>query len=189
VNVRTFVALAIPPDWTDYLGRVARGLAGGTRGLSWAKPENLHVTLRFLGDLAEDDVRRLRDAVIETAGSLAAPTARLGALGAFPNFVRPRVVWIGLAEGEERVTGLARAVNAGIERAGFGHPDKPFRAHLTLARVREGAGGLEALRDASIDAPPPASPLDRILVMKSDLHPSGARYTALEEVRLRPPGR
>lgn len=186
---RTFVALPIPPDWADYLGGVCRDLSRGTRGLSWVKPENLHLTVRFLGDLGDSGVARVREAVRRAAEPLAAPPARLGALGAFPNLLRPRIVWIGLAEGEEAVSDVARAVNEGLERAGFGRADKPFRAHLTLARVREGAGGLEALRDAPPMAPPPAAFLDRILVMKSDLQPSGPRYTALEEVRLRPPGR
>lgn len=79
---------------------------------------------------------------------------------------------------------------AGMERAGFDRADKPFRPHLTLGRVREGARGLEALRGYALSAPsPPAAFLDRIVVMKSDLDPSGARYTALREVRLPPPRR
>ena len=86
------------------------------------------------------------------------------------------------ADGEEYL--------AGMERAGFDRADKPFRPHLTLGRVREGARGLEALRGYALSAPsPPAAFLDRIVVMKSDLDPSGARYTALREVRLPPPRR
>jgi 2'-5' RNA ligase len=187
--IRTFVALLIPTDWTEYLRGVSSGLAAGTRGFSWVKPENVHVTVRFLGDLDDSGVARARESVRRAAGDRPAPTARLGALGAFPSLARPRVVWVGLAEGEEAVSELAQTVNAALERDGFGTPEKPFRAHLTLARVREGARGLEAIREARIDPPPEAAALDRVAVMKSDLQPSGARYTALEEVRLRPPGR
>lgn len=187
--IRTFVAMPIPAPWTEHLAAVARDLAQGTRGLSWVKPENLHLTVRFLGDLGESGVSRVREAVRRAADPLQAPSARLGALGAFPNFARPRVVWVGLAEGEEAVVAVARTVNEALQDAGFGRPDKPFRAHLTLARVREGARGVETLRDAPVGEPPAAALLDRIVVMKSDLHPAGARYTALEEVRLRPPGR
>ncbi|MGE5176332.1 MAG: RNA 2',3'-cyclic phosphodiesterase [Hyphomicrobiales bacterium] len=187
--IRTFVALPIPAPWRDYLGALCRDLAGGRSGLSWVRPENLHLTVRFLGDLGESGVARVRETVRAAAAPLEAPAARLGALGAFPNLARPRVIWVGLARGEEEVGAVARAVNGALERAGFGPPDKPFRAHLTLARVREGARGLEALRDAAAGEPPEEALLDRIVVMKSDLHPAGARYTALEEVRLRPPGR
>jgi 2'-5' RNA ligase len=109
----------------------------------------------------------------------------LGGLGAFPNLARPRVLWAGLARGAEEATALARAVDGALADAGFGRPDKPFRAHLTLARVREGARGLSTLSEY---VPPPAPEpaiLDRVVLMKSDLHPAGSRYTPLLEVRLR----
>ena len=185
---RTFIALMIPSDWTDHLGAISRELASKMRGLSWVRPENLHITLRFLGDLDDSAVQRVCDSAARDVGEENSPRARLGPIGAFPNLARPRVVWVGLAEGEEAVSALARTVNDALGRGGFGAPDKPFRPHLTLARVREGARGLEALRDAAPPPPPPAALLDRVCVMKSELHPAGARYTALTEIRLRPPG-
>jgi len=185
---RTFIALMIPSDWADYLGAISRELASKMRGLSWVRPENLHVTLRFLGDLDDPGVQRVCDSVVRETGAVMAPRARLGPIGAFPSLSRPRVVWVGLAEGEEAVSAVARTVNDALGRAGFGAPEKPFRPHLTLARVRESARGLEALRDTLLPPSPPAALLDRICVMKSELHPAGARYTALTEVRLRPPG-
>jgi len=184
---RTFIALMIPSDWTDSLRAISRELASKVRGLSWTRPENLHITLRFLGDLDDAGVRRVCDLVVRESAEAVAPRARLGPIGAFPNLNRPRVVWVGLAEGEEAVSAVARAVNDALGRAGFGEPEKPFRPHLTLARVREGARGLEALQGAALPQPPPASLLDRICVMKSELHPAGARYTALTEARLRRP--
>ena len=187
--VRTFVALLIPPDWAAHLGALSRTLAARTSGLSWVKPENLHVTLRFLGDLDDAAVGRTRASVAESLAGATAPLARLGPLSAFPNLAKPRVLWVGLSEGLETVGEVARAVDDGLRQAGFGPPDRPFRAHVTLARVRAGAKGLETIRDAAVDEPPAASLLDRVAVMKSDLHPSGSRYTALQEVRLRPPDR
>ena len=181
--IRTFVALMIPPAWADYLGAISKELASKTQRLSWVRAENLHITLRFLGDLGESGVERVGDAVARAAATVTAPRARLGPIGAFPNLARPQVVWVGLDEGEEAATAVARSVNDAL-RPSFGPSDKPFRAHLTLARVREGARGLGALRDAVLPPPPPAATLDRICVMKSELHPAGARYTALKEVRL-----
>jgi 2'-5' RNA ligase len=185
---RTFVALVLPRTWSDYLGAVSERLREGTSGLSWVKAGNIHITVRFLGDLGDSGVKRLGEAVARAAEALEAPSARLGALGGFPSLAKPRVLWMGLSEGEESVRAMGDAVNDGILRAGFGPPDKPFRPHMTLARVREGARGLDAIRAAPIPPPPTAEPLDHICVMKSELHPSGSRYTALTEVRLRPPG-
>lgn len=183
--IRTFVALLIPPDWVEYLGRVSRELAARTSGLSWVKPGNLHITIRFLGGLGDSGVRRAGEAVQRGAEGTAAFPAALGGLGGFPNLERPRVVWTGLSQGAADAEALARAVNAALAGAGFGRPDKPFRSHLTLARVREGARGLSTLPEY---VPPPAPKpalLDQLVLMKSDLHPAGSRYTPLLEVRLR----
>jgi RNA 2',3'-cyclic 3'-phosphodiesterase len=185
---RTFVALLIPSAWAEYLGAIAERLREGASGLSWVKPGNVHVTVRFLGDLGDSGVKRACDSVVRSASPLEAPLARLGGLGGFPSLARPRVLFVGLSEGEEAVRTLGSAVNDGLRRAGFGPPEKPFHPHMTLARVREGARGLDAIRNAVLASPPPAEPLERICVMKSELHPSGSRYTALTEVRLRPPG-
>lgn len=183
--VRTFVALLIPEAWAEYLGRIRADLSDQTSGLSWVKAENVHITLRFLGDLGDSGVRRAGAAVRRGAEGVAAVPARLGGLGGFPSLERPRVLWVGLAEGSEGATALARAVNDALRQDGFGPADKPFRPHLTLARVREGARGLPAVRAYRPAPPPEAVVLDRVSLMKSDLEPAGARYTPLLEVRLR----
>src|SRR5262245_57566460 len=184
---RTFVAILLPDAWRQYLAAVVQDLAPKTGGLSWVKSENLHLTARFLGDLDDAGVRRACDSVRSAAEGLEAPVAALGGLGAFPNLERPRVVWAGIEAGAERVQAVARAIEEGLRRDGFGRADKPFRAHITLARVRERATGLSAVRDAVLPPRPRPAALERVHVMKSDLHPSGSRYTALLEVRLRPP--
>ncbi|MEK7348408.1 MAG: RNA 2',3'-cyclic phosphodiesterase [Candidatus Eisenbacteria bacterium] len=189
--IRTFVAIPIPAAWEEYLAGVSRELAGLVQGVSWVRPGNLHLTVRFLGDLGESGTARVGDAVARGADGFEAPLAELGRFGGFPTLDRPRVLWIGISRGEPELLALGRRVNAAIDAAGFDRADKPFRPHLTLGRVREGAQGLGALRGYAPPPPPPpaAALLDRIVVMKSDLHPSGSRYTALREVRLPPPRR
>jgi len=186
--VRTFVALVIPKPWIDYLARVEQDLAGKMSGLSWVKPDNMHITVRFLGDLGDSGVRRAADSVRRGAQSHHAFPARLGAPGAFPSLDRPRILWAGLSEGADVAIALAKSINLGLKHDGFGPPDKPFRPHITLARVRERSQGVEAFRRYAPPLPPEGAVLDRIVVMKSDLHPAGARYTPLEEIRLRTPG-
>jgi 2'-5' RNA ligase len=182
---RTFVALLIPDAWIAYLRDVARALRAKTSGFSWVKPENVHLTVRFLGDLDDLGVARARESVRRSAAGLSAPLARLGRLGAFPRMERPRVLWVGLSQGEREAEAVAARINAGLDRDGFGPLDKPFRAHLTVARARDRAVGPD--ESVSLPEPPPASPLGRLAVMKSELHPSGARYNVLEELRLPEP--
>jgi 2'-5' RNA ligase len=186
--VRTFVALVIPKPWIRYLARIEEELSNRMSGLSWVKPDNMHITIRFLGDLGDSGVRRAGESARRGADPHAAFHARLGELGAFPTVNRPRVLWMGLAEGSAESAALAKSVNHSLQSDGFGPPDKPFRPHITLARVREQAQGVETMREYALPPPPEAALLDRIVVMKSDLHPTGARYTALEEIRLRTPG-
>jgi len=186
--VRTFVALLIPKPWIDYLSRVEQDLADRMSGLSWVKPDNMHITVRFLGDLGDSGVRRAADSVRRGAGTHQAFPARLGVPGAFPSLERPRILWAGLSEGSDIAIALAKSVNLELKRDGFGPPDKPFRPHITLARVRERSQGVEGFRRYAPPQPPEGAVLDRIVVMKSDLHPAGARYTPLEEIRLRTPG-
>lgn len=185
---RTFIALMISDEWAAYLAGLARNLAPRMTGLSWVRPENLHLTLRFLGDLDDSAVQRVRDTVAKCGASEPAPFARLGALDVFPSLARPRVLWVGLAEGADAVSSLAKAVDNALGREGFESPDKPIRPHITLARVRAGAEGLDTIPGVVASPPPAAAFLDGVCVMKSELHPAGARYTAIMEIRLGLPG-
>jgi 2'-5' RNA ligase len=187
-KTRTFVALLIPEDWIAWIREVAGGLKSRSSGLSWVKPENAHLTVRFLGDLDDSEVQRVRDSVRRSGAPLTAPLARLGRLGAFPRPERPRVLWAGLAQGGPEAEAVAAAVNDALEADGFGPLDKPFRPHLTLARAREGARGVADLLRVSLPEAPPAGRLQQLAVMKSELHPSGAMYNVLEEIRLLSPG-
>ncbi len=186
--VRTFIALVIPKPWIDYLALVEQDLKGRMSGLSWIKPDNMHISIRFLGDLGESGVRHAGESVLRGAEGRRPFRARLGAPGAFPSMDRPRILWAGLSEGAEDAIALAKSVNERLQQDGFGPPDKPFRPHITLARARERAQGVEAFGRYAPPPPPEGALLDRIVVMKSDLHPAGARYTPLEEIRLRTPG-
>jgi 2'-5' RNA ligase len=183
--MRLFLAVFPPAE----VQRAAFGFIEALRrpgdGLSWVKPENLHYTLRFLGEVGEDGARRAAEAAIETAAAAKAFTAALGGLGAFPNPRRARVLWVGMSEGGEALVALARDLDRALARRGFGAPDKPFSGHLTLGRVRE------PRRDwtAALAAPRPADPaarftVDRISVVESCLDPRGAIYTVRAEAAL-----
>jgi 2'-5' RNA ligase len=184
---RTFVALLIPDAWRDYIFQATRVLRSKLPGLAWVKPENLHLTVRFLGDLDDAAVARAGESVRRSAAPLRAPTARLGQLGAFPRPESPSVLWIGFESGRQEIEAVANAVEDGLERDGFGSADKPFRAHVTVARVRKGTRVGDLAR-TPFPEPRPEGILDRLAVMKSELHPSGARYNVFQELRLPLPG-
>jgi 2'-5' RNA ligase len=183
--MRLFLAVFPPVE----LQRVAHGFIEALRrpgdGVSWVKPENLHYTLRFLGEAGEDGARRVAEAAREAAGHSRRFTATLGGLGAFPDARRARVIWVGMSEGGDALVALARDLDRALAKRGFGAPDKPFSPHLTLGRVREPRRDWTAALAESCPADPPAGfTVDRICVVESQLNPRGSIYTVRAEAPL-----
>jgi 2'-5' RNA ligase len=143
-------------------------------------PENLHVTLKFLGGVDEARLHTLID-VLHTAVRRHAQFAiDVAGLGAFPSATRPRVLWAGIGGGASALGALAETVDAALATAGLPREPRPFSPHVTIGRVRE-FRRVPALGDALGSA---AQRFGRVLVaaaalMRSDLSPRGARYTPL----------
>ena len=160
----------------DRLREVARDVA-------WVAADNLHVTLKFLGDTDEAHVPALLDALGTAAPGTAAFEVAVRGLGAFPSPLRARVVWAGLEEAPA-LAGLAGRVDAALAALGVPRESRPFSAHVTLGRVRE------PRRNPALAAAlaPPADfgrlPVTRLSLMRSDLQSRGARYTELSSVLL-----
>jgi len=160
-----------------------RALPGGD-GVRWVKGENLHVTLRFLGTIAETRVAALAASVGDQLTGIEPFALRLGAVRAFPNARRPRVV-VREVDPPEPLTRLAAAVERGVVDAGFEAELRRFRPHLTLGRIRAKAGFPDV---TAVDTPASdAFDVTEIVLFRSELHPSGSRYAALARLPLAPP--
>jgi 2'-5' RNA ligase len=189
--MRIFLAVFPPPEAQALaLASAARvrEAAGSAAGhVSWVKLENLHYTLKFLGELGEDDARRAGDAAREAADSLAAFEIALGAAGAFPNARHARVLWLGCDRGANEFVELARRVDAALAKRGFDREKRAFSPHLTLGRVRETHHDWTA---AIAAAPSPAGEaaarfrVSEVRVMKSTLSPKGSIYETLTSAAL-----
>lgn len=179
---RLFLAVFPSPEAQAAAARACEALRSPGDGVSWVKRENLHYTLRFLGDLGADGARRAAEAAREAAAAHAPFEAALGGLGCFPNARRARVVWVGLAEGDAPLRALAGSLEEALRRAGFGRADKPFASHLTVGRVRESADW--SARLAAARAPEARFAVDRLLLVKSTLSPRGSIYEVASEARL-----
>ena len=183
--MRIFLAVFPPEAVQGAVFAAAGALKKPGDGVSWVKRENLHYTLRFMGELGADGARRVGEAADVAAKAGAAFTAALGPLGAFPNARRARVLWAGMTEGAERLTALARALEAALARNGFDQADHPFSAHLTIGRVRDPrADWTERLEAVRVDPAAARFTVDRLCVMESRLSPKGSTYTVRHEARL-----
>jgi 2'-5' RNA ligase len=178
-TVRTFLALTLPPAAVSAAAGVLEVLRPrASRGdVKWVAPQNLHMTVRFLGNLSEEDLARARLLTTELhEGFDPVPTA-WAQLGAFPSTRRPAVLWLGLDDAQRRLSALAREIGRRLRKAGFGEADKPFRAHVTLGRVRRGRRVDWAALSDGLTTPSEAFSIRNATLFKSTLTSEGPIYT------------
>ncbi len=183
--MRLFIGIPLPPNLA---ARVSELLSASLPALRRVKPENFHLTLAFLGQTPDERLGDVTDAAREAAAAVSPFTLAFDRAGQFPERGRPRVVWLGLADGADSVLELGEGLYAGLRRRGLHFEDRPQSPHLTLARVAEDASAAEAKTvGAALDDLTIGSlrfEVSEIAVMQSVLSPKGARYTALATVPL-----
>ena len=183
--MRLFFCVPLPQEAKD---RAARALCqarrtAGDGPVSWTKPEQMHLTLAFLGEQPVEAMERL-EAAAAPCGALKAFEASLEGAGAFPSPRRAHVLWLGIQQGSSELSALAARLCSGLRAAGFELEDRPFRPHFTVARVKRG-GERDAERALRAIEPGEVARfhVGRLLLMKSELSPKGARH---EEMRAFP---
>jgi 2'-5' RNA ligase len=182
--MRIFVAVFPAAEAQEAAAAVIDRLRQPGDGVSWVKRENLHYTLRFMGDLGTSGLGRVTDAAREGAHGHASFTAALGAAGAFPNPPRARVLWLGLSEGGEALAALARSVEQSLRQKGFDRADRPFKSHLTLGRVRDRDQDWTERLDGVAAASSARFVVNRVVVVQSTLSPQGSIYQVCAEALL-----
>jgi 2'-5' RNA ligase len=175
---RIFVAVLLSPALLERVLEVRERLGEAAARLRWVAPENLHLTLRFLGALADAQVARVVEAAREAAAAASPFEITLAGMGAFPSGRAPRAVWVGVADGADRLVALAASLEAALRRRRLPPADRPFRPHLTVARVR-GEGrpvDLSAVLPGPEACPIGTQRVDVLAVVESTLRPSGPIY-------------
>ena len=183
--IRAFIALELPGELRAAIGEVQdqlrRSAAGGK--VTWTKPENLHLTLQFLGDIQEERVAGIVATLSRVAGHHARFPVAVGGVGAFPDGRLPRVLWAGCADPAGRLGALAEAVRA----AGWGGADREFAPHVTMGRIarpRPDAALTRAL-DSLKDTACGTWVVDAVHLVRSELRPQGSVYTKLSSLPLK----
>ncbi len=183
---RAFIAVELDTDLQRVVADLQDRMRASGARLRWVKPHNVHFTLRFLGEIPAAHLARAVVAVRETARMAAPFAVTIAGLGAFPNFDRPQVVWLGSREGGEGLERLAGTLEASLARQGFAPESRPFRPHLTLARAKDDrqwgdlVRALQLFRDQEIGR----QEVRTVTVMESHLTPDGPVYTPREQVPL-----
>lgn len=185
VTIRAFIAIHLPEAARAELGRVCALLAEQMppRSTRWVEPHLLHLTLRFLGETAVSQLAALSAALDAVTAQYAPLTLHLSALGSFPNRQRPRVIWVGLAGDLTAVHALQVDIEQMARHLGWEAEDKPFRAHVTLARIKDGRF-LQGINWGS-QVQELVVPVTAVYLIQSQLRPSGPVYTIRHSSALR----
>lgn len=189
--MRLFIAVSVDAV-VGRLSEVVADLRSSNADCKWVSPENLHLTMQFLGETPEDKVEAIAAAMREACAGRRRFELSFGSLGAFPSAGNPRVIWIGLGEGAQRLEELANALARGLAGQGIVLPEegREFKAHLTIGRVR-GPRDLQRLR-ARMQAWTPEKlalgrvAVDKLSLIQSRLTPKGPIYTAIKTAELAP---
>jgi RNA 2',3'-cyclic 3'-phosphodiesterase len=183
--LRLFFAVLLPDDVLDAVQKTSDDLraAIGDDGMRWARRDQYHFTLKFLGEVADQATHRVVEAALSAAEGQEPFRVSLGGAGAFPNDARPDTLWLGATGGVGPMTDLALRLETELARARFPRDKRPLKAHITLARVKGYAGETataKALRTANI-GDIAGFTVDHFALMRSTLRPSGSEYAVVED--------
>jgi len=189
-QVRSFVAIELPDELKWELGDLVDRLRADSPPVArWVESTSVHLTLKFLGNVAADRLEAVLAELTAAVEDFASFQLEVGGLGVFPNPNRVRVVWVAVSGETDQLQALQRSVEHAMEKIGFPRESRPFAPHLTLARVhdrarseeRQAIGQLVAAGEFRAETP---LDVDAVHLMKSRLTPGGAVYGCTGSVRL-----
>lgn len=190
---RLFIAAPLPPAVTDQMGHLIDDLSSRDLPVRWTAPNSLHLTFHFIGEVPQERAELLRMSFANLSPRTGPVTVRTGRLGTFPNEKRPRVLWIGLDGQTDKLHALRDEIGELLIRQDIEIEQGPFKPHLTLGRARDTVDRLfpyqlsEAFKSSSVReivASPVEFKISEVILFRSHLEKSGARYEELVSVRL-----
>jgi 2'-5' RNA ligase len=187
-RLRTFIAVDLAEDVRDRLLALQEKLNQTGTDVKWVEPENLHVTLLFLGEVVDRDLHAICKGVAEACAELPAFPMTVEKLACFGNPRRPRTLWVGVGEGQEEMVALHDALEPPLLDLGcYRREDRPYTPHITLGRVKSerATEDLVAALTKHASWRAGAMQVDEVRVMSSELTPEGPEYTVLSRVPLK----
>lgn len=186
--MRAFIAIELSEELRSTLAQVQSHLKYSGADVKWVEKDNIHLTLKFLGEINEEKCEKVKSILDEICSSIKPFEISLKDIGAFPTIDYPRVIWVGLDNGAEGSKGLAEKIDDELSKIGSQKETRPFAAHLTIGRVRS-PKNKEALKQklSTLNLQPSTKTqlINSVILFQSKLTPKGPIYTKLHEAQLR----
>lgn len=190
-QVRCFIAVELPDEVKAGLDQLQAQLKSGRQtSVKWVDPYSIHLTLKFLGNVAVDRIDPITAAMEEATQGVSPLHLEVKDLGVFPNLKRVQVVWVGVSGEVDKLAQLQQRIESNLARLGFAPERRQFTPHLTLARLRDQASPDERQRFGQLIADTRFEaaytfPVDAINLMRSQLTREGAIYSRIGSVELK----
>ena len=183
-KIRSFIASEISESVREKIADLQEELKEHKERISWTKPHNIHLTLKFLGDIEESKTKSIGESLRAAAKEFQPFNFWVKELGVFPNFRRPRVLWVGINNPGNELNSIHCKIEQQLNQLGFPEEKTRFNPHLTIGRVKSQVSDqfIERFKTAKFDGD--EVEVEEIIFMESKLHPKGAIYTPLKKIRL-----
>jgi len=183
---RTFIAIEINDHVRRELTSLQDKLREANADVKWTAPENIHITIKFLGDTPAEKLPEINAVLDQTARAFRSFDIEIGELGAFPNAHAPHIIWAGTTRQADQIAAIAAMIEAGLEPLGFKKEDRIFTAHLTIGRARSPHGKARLSKALTETTLPPGltQKVSRLTLFQSQLTSSGPTYSAIHQSEL-----
>ena len=186
-RLRTFIAVSLSLSVLSGIEKLMRTLQSDLKGVHWVEPKNLHITLKFLGDVPLNDLPQLIRAVTQWTQKIYSFDINFQDFGVFPNRESPKTIWIGIREGAAELGQLAEQINEGLIPLGFPKEARRFSPHLTIGRVKKSLHDLPLIPilDKQQKRSFGSCSVSEIQIFSSELTRRGPLYDELAAIPLR----
>ena len=187
--MRAFIAIGLPQEIKDFLSQLQEELKATGADVKWVKPDNIHLTLKFLGEIDDKKLEKIIEIIDEAAKEKDKFQVRISSLGAFPKIDFPRVIWVGIDTPDKDIKQIAESLEEKIAKIGIPKEDRPFSSHITIGRTKSTLNREKLVQGLKNKVELGGKKLEfyatKITLFKSTLSPKGPIYEALKESNLK----
>lgn len=186
MSIRAFIAISLTKEIQDKILKIQEQLRRSNADVKWVEPENIHLTLKFLGNVEEKKIEKIKGILEKISEEYEKFSMELLKIGAFPKLSNPRVIWIGIEKGKEKLQKTFSDLEEGLNKVGFKKEEREFSAHITIGRVKSPLNRSKLLEEIKRTNFERMNLLvTKISLFKSTLTPKGPIYESLYEADLK----